>query len=132
MSKFHNADRAAQARKRRERKNNQLEDLKQLATASGASSSLKREYKLAFEKHTKFLKTESTRVATWRKKLAADIEKGVPNALEKVKRNKEAKRASHLKRKNEGRIKTLKTQKRSVRKIKYIKEKLEQQQNING
>ena len=132
MSKLHNASRAAQARKRRERKRKQLEDLWHLANAPDASSFVKREYEAAFERHTKFLKTESTRVATWRKKLAADIAKGVPNAVEKAKRNKEAKRASYLKRKNQGRIKTLKTQKRSVRKIKYIKEKLEQQQNING
>ena len=67
MSKLHNPSRAAEARRRREKKRNQLEDLRQLATAPGASSSLKREYEAAFERHTKFLKTERTRVATWRK-----------------------------------------------------------------
>ena len=131
MSKFYKARRAAQAKGRRARKSKELKVLQQRASAPGASSSLKKEYHVAFERHTKLLQTGRERVATWRKNLAINIKKGIPNALAKAKQNKEAKKASDLRRKKNGQMRKLKYKQRSARKIKYIEENL-QQQNING
>ena len=86
---------------------------------------------MALERRTKFLLTERERSATYRKNLANDIKKGVTNAIVKTKRKKEATRASDLRRKEDGRLRILKAQQRSARKIKYMKENLEKQ-NING
>ena len=131
MSKLYKATRAAQARRRRARKSKELKVLQQRASAPGASSSLQREYHVALERHNKLLHAGRERVASWRKNLATNIEKGVPAALAQGKRNKEAKKVSDLRRKKNGRLRILKAQQRSARKIKYIEEKL-QHQNING
>ena len=86
---------------------------------------------MARGRRTKFLLAERERSATYRKNLANDIERGVADAIVKAKRKKEATRASDLRRKEDGRLRVLKAQQRSARKIKYIKENLEKQ-NING
>ena len=52
--------------------------------------------------------------------------------LFKARRHKEAKKASYLRRRNEGRVSTLKAQQRAARKIKYIKDNLRMQKDING
>ena len=64
--------------------------------------------------------------------METDIEKGVPSALFKAKQYGEAKKASYLKRRNEGRVRTLKAQQRAALKIKYMKDNLRQQKSING
>jgi len=56
----------------------------------------------------------------------------VPNALRKAEQNKKAQKASYLRRKKAGVLRTQKAQQRSERKIKYIKRQLMQLQNING
>ena len=109
-----------------------LEVLQQQSSAPGATSSLQSEYHLALERHNKLLKANRERASTWKKKLAIDVEKKVPDALDKAKRYKDAKKASYLKRKKEGRLRNQKAQQRSERKIKYIKGKLMEEKNING
>ena len=118
MSKWYKTSRAGQARRRRARKSNQLKIMQQRASASGASSSLQTEYHVAHERRNKFLHSERKRSATYRKKLAIDIKKGVTDAIVKAKRKKEATRASDLRRKEDGRLRILKAQQRSARKIK--------------
>ena len=86
MSKSYKACRAAQARRRRKRKTKHIEGLQQQSMATVATSSLKREHDVALKRHNKLLKTNRERVSTWRKKLACDVEKKVPNALAKATR----------------------------------------------
>ena len=118
MSKSYKASRAAQARRRRKRKSKHLARLQQQSSAKGATSSLKTEYDVALKRQNKLLKTNSERVSTWRKKLACGVEKKVPKALSKATRIKEATKASYLKRKKEGTLRSQKAQQRSERKIK--------------
>ena len=92
--------------------------MQQRACASGASSSLQTEYQVAHERRIKFLQSERKRSETYRKKLAIDIKKGVTDAIVKAKRKKEVTRASDLRRKEDGRLRILKAQQRSARKIK--------------
>jgi len=78
------------------------------------------------------LESSRKRSELWRKKLASNIEKGLPCALEKKRRHKKAKKAHYLKRKKQGQVNTLKACWRSRCKVKWIKEKLILQENING
>ena len=118
MSKSYKAGRAAQARRRRKRKIKHLAGLQQQSSATGATSSLQTEYDVALKRHNKLLKTNRERISTWTKKLAIDVEKKVPNALAKATRLKEATKASYLKRKKEGSLRSQKAQQRSERKMK--------------
>ena len=118
MSKSYKASRAAQARRRRKRKTKHIEGLQQQSIATVATSSLQREHDVALKRHNKLLKTNRERVSTWRKKLACDVEKKVPNALAKATRVKETAKASYLKRKKEGSLRSQKAQQRSERKMK--------------
>ena len=79
---------------------------------------MKTEYDVALKRQNKLLKTNRERVSTWRKKLACDVEKKVPEALGKITLVKEATKASYLKRKKEGSLRSQKAQQRSERKIK--------------
>ena len=118
MSKLYKTGRAAQARRRRKRKTKHIEGLQQQSIATVATSSLQREHDVALKRHNKLLKTNRERVSTWRKKLACDVEKKVPNALAKATRVKETAKASYLKRKKEGSLRSQKAQQRSERKMK--------------
>ena len=64
--------------------------------------------------------------------MKTDVGKGVPSALIKAKRYEKAKKASYLRRRNEGRVATLKAQQRAALKIKYIKNNLRAHKDING
>ena len=64
--------------------------------------------------------------------MVTDVKKGVPSALVKAKRHRDAKKASYLRRRNKGRVRTLKAQKRTALKIKYIKDNLSRDKNVNG
>ena len=64
--------------------------------------------------------------------MVTDVKKGVPSALVKAKRHSDAKKASYLRRRNKGRVRTLKAQKRTALKIKYIKDNLSRDKNVNG
>lgn len=60
------------------------------------------------------------------------MEKGVPGALVKARRHRDAKKASYLKRRNAGRVRTLKAQKRTALKIRFIKDNLGRDKTVNG
>ena len=132
MSKLYKAKKAVQARKRRARQRNHFDVLRQLAGAPNATSSEQIEYQLAVERRTKYLKRARETSESQRKKLKTDIEKGVASALVKARRHKEAKKTSDLRRRNEGRISTLKAQQRAAVKVKFIKDNLRKQKSING
>ena len=110
MSKIYKSNRACQARRRRKRQSKKVEVLEKLASAPGAARSLRGQYHIALEQRTKTLESSRKRSASWRKKLAMDIENGLPNALVKARRYKKAKEVHYLKRKKEGQVSTLKAQ----------------------
>ena len=123
---MHKSKRAAQARRRRKRKSKKLDVLRKLVSAPGAPTSLQRQYNILLEERTKTLESMKECSASQRKKLVSDIKKGLPHALEKAKRHKKARQAYERK------AIDCKAQQRSRRKVKWIKEKLNQQENING
>ena len=132
MSSSQKTIRAAQARRRRAKLKEHLQILGQQACAPGATNSMVNEYNAALEKRTNLLQYDKDRAAIRRKYLKKGIADGKTSALKKLKRIKEAKRTSYLKKKKNGQAKAYKAKRRAQIKIQFIKDGLEEKKGINN